>query len=177
MKTLKYILFGIIGIIVLLLIAAAFAEKTFSLQKEVTINKPAIDIYNYVRMHKNQVDWNAWYKMDTNAKINITGTDGELGSAWTWESEITGQGSQTIVALDPGVRIGYELHFLKPFESKASNEITFEAIDSTHTLVKNTFNGNSPYPMNLLHVLMNMDKMMGTPMQDGLNAIKANLEK
>ncbi|MES2780272.1 MAG: polyketide cyclase, partial [Bacteroidota bacterium] len=107
----------------------------------------------------------------------ITGTDGEVGSAWHWDSEVTGKGNQTIVALEPGSKIDFELNFIKPFEAKATNDVTFEAIDSTHTLVKNTFTGSSPYPMNIMHLCMNMEKMMGTPMQDGLNAIKTNLEK
>ena len=177
MKILKYFLLGIAGIIVLVLIIAAFVSNSYTLQKEVTINKPAMDIYNYVRINKNQTDWNAWYKMDTKAKIDITGTDGEVGSAWNWDSEITGKGNQTIAALEPGTKIAYELNFIKPFEAKANNDVTFEALDSTHTIVRNTFIGNSPYPMNVMHLFMNMDKMMGTPMQDGLNAIKANMEK
>lgn len=175
MKILKYILLGIAGIIVLVLVVAAFMDKTSTLQKEVTINKPAMDIYNYARMHRNQVEWSAWYKMDTLAKIEITGTDGEVGSAWHWDSEVTGKGDQTIVSLEPGTKIDYALHFIKPFEGVASNIVTLESIDSTHTLVKNTFSSTSPYPMNIMSLCNDM--MIGTPMQDGLNAIKANLEK
>lgn len=177
MKTLKYILLGIAGILILLLIVAAFADKSYTMQREVTIDKPAMAIYDYVRMHKNQTDWNAWYKMDTNATISITGTDGEVGAVWNWESAITGKGNETIRSLDPGKTIVYELHFIEPFEAKATSDIKFEAIDSTHTLVSTTFTGNSPYPFNIMHLFMNMDKMMGTPMQDGLNAIKTNVEK
>lgn len=175
MKILKYILFGIAGIIVLLLVVAAFMSKSYSLQREVTINKPAMDIYNYIRMNRNQAEWSAWYKMDTLAKTDITGTDGEIGSAWHWDSEVTGKGDQTIVALEPGAKIAYDLHFIKPFEGMATNVVTFESIDSTHTLVKNTFSSSSPYPMNIMSLCNDM--MIGTPMQDGLNAIKANLEK
>ncbi|MES2560034.1 MAG: SRPBCC family protein [Bacteroidota bacterium] len=175
MKILKYILFVIIGIVALVLIAAAIMDKSYSLTKEVTINRPAMDVYNYMRMHSNQVEWSAWYKMDTLAKMEITGTDGEVGSAWHWDSEVTGKGEQKIVALEPGAKIACELHFIKPFEGLATNDVTFESIDSTHTIVRNTFSGSSPYPMNIMSLCNDM--MIGTPMQDGLNNIKAIMEK
>jgi hypothetical protein len=115
--------------------------------------------------------------MDTTAKIEFRGTDGEVGAVWAWNSEITGKGEETIKELEPEKMIASELHFIKPFEGKASNTTIFQALDSNQTLVRNTFSSSSPYPMNIMLLFVDMEKMIGTPIQDGLNAIKANVEK
>ena len=54
MKALKYILGIVFAIILLLLIVAAFAPKNYEVEREVTINKPLREVFNYVKYLKNQ---------------------------------------------------------------------------------------------------------------------------
>lgn len=177
MKILKKILIGIAAFIALILIVAAFAEKSYTIQRDVVIYKPVGTVYDYVRINKNQPDYNSWSKMDPNTKMEFRGTDGEVGSVWAWESEETGTGYQTIMGLTPNEKVDFEITFIKPFEGKAANTVLFEAIDSTQTKVVNTFSSSMPYPMNIMMLFMDMDEMMGKEMQNGLNNMKQNLEK
>jgi hypothetical protein len=176
MKILKKILLGMLALIVLVLIIAAFTKKSYTIQREVVIDKPVAPIYEYARMNKHQTEYNAWYKIDPSTKTELRGTDGEVGAVWAWESEETGKGFQTTTALKPNEKIDYEITFIKPFEGKAQTAVTFEAIDSTHTKLVTTFSSTMPYPMNIM-LLCNMDKMMGKEMQNGLNNMKQNLEQ
>jgi len=52
-----------------------------------------------------------------------------------------------------------------------------EAVGGNQTKVKWGFNGKMPYPMNLMLLVMNMDKMLGDQLQTGLNNLKTILEK
>lgn len=177
MKILKKILIGIAILIGLVLLIAAFTKKSYTIQREVVVARSPLDVYDYIRINKNQVDYNAWYKMDPATRIEVRGTDGEVGSVWAWDSEITGKGEQKIMALTPGKRIEYEITFIKPFEGKAASSVTFKQLDSTQTNIVNTFSSSTPYPLNIMLLFMDMDKMIGTEIQNGLNNIKANLEK
>jgi hypothetical protein len=177
MKLLKKVLIAIAAFILLILIVAVFTKKSYTIQREVIIHKPVTDVYDYARMNKNQTDYNAWFKMDPNTRSELRGTDGEVGSVWAWESEETGKGYQTIMGLTPNEKIDFEITFIKPFEGKAANTVSFEAIDSTQTKLVSTFSSSMPYPMNIMLLCADMDKMMGTEMQKGLNNMKANLEQ
>lgn len=176
MKIMKKILLGIVILIVLVLLIAAFTKKSYTIKREVVIMKPAIEVYDYVRFNKNQVDYNSWYKMDPATKIELRGTDGEVGSIWAWDSELTGKGEQQIKALSAGSKIDYEITFIKPFAGKAESTVLFEKKDSLQTRMVNTFSSSTPYPMNIMLLFMDMDKMIGTEIQNGLNNIKANME-
>lgn len=177
MKILKRILLVVAALIALVLIVAAFAPKSCTIQRDAVINKPVSEVYDYARMNKNQNAYNAWYQMDPNTKTEFRGTDGEVGSVWAWESAQTGIGYQTIMGLTPNQKIDYEIIFIKPFEGTASNTVTFEAIDSNQTKLVNTFVSHSPYPMNIMGLFVDMDEMMGKEMQKSLNNMKAILEQ
>lgn len=177
MKIFKTILLVILGIVALILIIAAFVKKDYTLQKEVTINKTNLEVYEYIRMNENQPKHNSWFRMDPNTKTEMRGTDGEVGAVWCWDSEKTGKGEQKIVALTPGEKLDFEITFIKPFEGKAQNSIVLEAISPTQTKVVNSLSSSMPYPMNFMLLFMDMDKAIGTEMQNGLNNIKQNLEQ
>ncbi len=177
MKILKRILLGIVILIALVLLIAAFTKKSYTIKREAVIKKPAMEVYDYVRINKNQVDYNSWYKMDPATKIELRGTDGEVGAVWAWDSELTGKGEQQIKALNAGSKIDYDITFIKPFAGKAESIVLFEKVDSLQTRVVNTFSSSTPYPMNIMLLFIDMDKMIGNELQNGLNNIKANMEK
>ena len=54
MKIVKNTLLIIVSLIVLLLVIALFVNKEYSVEREVTINKPKEVVFNYVKHIKNQ---------------------------------------------------------------------------------------------------------------------------
>jgi hypothetical protein len=55
--------------------------------------------------------------------------------------------------------------------------MTTEAISEKQTKVKWGFIGNMKYPMNLMLLFMNMEKMVGNDLNIGLTNLKGVLEK
>jgi len=178
MKILKNILIGIVGIIALLLIIALFVKKDYTVQREIVINKPKEQVFDYIKYLKNQDNYSVWAKKDPTMKKEYKGTDATVGfvSAWDGNKEV-GAGEQEIKGIKEGERIDYELRFIKPFESVSQAWLSTEAIDSTQTKVKWGFEGKGKYPFNLIHLFMDMDKMLGDDLQTGLQNLKAVLEK
>lgn len=137
MKIIKYFLITIIALIGTALVLAVFLKKDFHVEKEIVINKPKQEVYDYVKYLKNQNNYSKWATMDPNMQTSFTGTDGEVGfiSAWKSEADSAGVGEQEIIAITEGERIDYEIRFLEPFKSTAKASMSTTAIDSTSTRV------------------------------------------
>jgi len=103
MNILKIILTGIIVLIVLLLIAALFVKKEYSIEKEITINKPDTEVFSYIRYIKNQDYYNKWVMTDPTMKKQFRGTDGAVGFVYAWEgNDKAGKGEQEIREIRDG---------------------------------------------------------------------------
>lgn len=178
MRILKRILVGIVVLIVLILIIALFVKKDFASEKEVVINKPKQEVFNYIRQLKNQENYSVWAKMDPNMKKDYKGTDGTEGFVYSWEGNgDVGKGEQTIKKITDGQRIDFELHFIKPFESTSPAYMTTEEVSPTQTKVKWGMSGKMVYPFNIMGLFMNMSEMVGKDFQTGLDNLKVVLEK
>ncbi|MDB5256199.1 MAG: polyketide cyclase [Chitinophagaceae bacterium] len=179
MKILKIIGLVIVGIIALALLTAAFTKSEFAVKREVTINKPKQQVYDYVKYLKSQDEFSVWNRKDPAMKKEFKGTDGTVGAMASWKSENkeVGQGEQTITALKEGEQVDFDLHFIEPFEGHDHAYFNLTTIDSTQTRVVWGFDGKMKYPSNLMLVFCDMDAMLGKDLQKGLDDLKAILEK
>lgn len=179
MKALKIIGLVLVGIIVLLLIAGVFVDGNYAVEREVTINKPKQEVFDYVKYLKNQNQFSVWAKIDPAMKTEFRGEDGTVGfvSAWDSKDPKAGKGEQKITKIADGERIDYEIHFIEPMESTDSAFMTFVALSDSTTTVKWGFFGKMKYPMNLMLLTMDMEKMLAPDLQNGLNNLKGILEK
>jgi len=173
MKILKIAGSIILGLIALVLITALFVEKKFAVKREVTINKPNQEVFDYIKYLKNQDNFSIWAKADPAMKKEYKGTDATVGFMSAWESEKVGQGNQTITAIKEGERIDYDLHFIKPFKADNHAYMSTVAVDSTHTNVTWGFEGEMKYPFNIFRLFHDI----GDDLQTGLENLKAVLEK
>lgn len=178
MKILKGILFGILGIIVLALISALFIQKEFSVEKTVVIEKPVDEVFEYVKMLKNQDKFSVWMQMDPNMKKTYMGMDGTVGAVAAWDSQNSdvGKGEQEIIGIEENKRIDYELRFIEPFEATDKAYMLTEKVSDNQTKVIWGFNSIADYPMNLVMKLMGMEEMLGDQLQEGLNTLKYQME-
>lgn len=178
MKILKRILLILAILIALPLIVALFVNKNYAVEKEVTINKPKQEVFDYVKLLKNQDNFSKWASMDPGMKKTYTGTDGTVGFVSRWESENpdVGTGEQEIKNITEGERVDYELRFIKPFESTENAYMTTENVNDSTTLLKWGFDGKMNYPMNLMLLFMDFEKMIGGDFETGLNKLKTILE-
>jgi flagellar basal body-associated protein FliL len=92
MKTILIILLILADIIALLLIIALFVRKTYSIEKERTIQKPRQQVFEYIKYLKNQDNFSVWASMDPNMKKGYRGTDGTVGFVSVWDSNEKNEG-------------------------------------------------------------------------------------
>ena len=107
------------------------------------------------------------------------GTDGTVGFISTWDSDKkeVGKGEQEIKKIIEGERVELSLHFIKPFDGFADAHMITTPQGDNQTKVKWGFSSKMKYPMNILLLFMNMEKMIGGDLQTGLINLKTVLEK
>ncbi|MEK7226875.1 MAG: SRPBCC family protein [Bacteroidota bacterium] len=165
------------GIIVLFLLAGLIVSKDLAVTKEIIINKPRADVFNYIKYLKNQQNYGKWAGLDPNMKNEYRGTDGAPGFINAWEgNKKVGKGEQEILAVSDG-RLDTELRFLKPFRSVAKATMTATAAGDNATKVTWEFTSKMNYPMNVMKLFMNMSEMVGKDFSIGLANLKNLLEK
>ncbi|WP_207493255.1 SRPBCC family protein [Aridibaculum aurantiacum] len=179
MKLLKRILAGLAVLIVLLLVVALFVKKEYTVQREVTINKPKQEVFSYIKYLRNQDKFSKWASMDPAMRKEYRGTDGTVGFVSGWESDKddVGKGEQTIKRIEEGNAVDFDLHFIEPFEGRADARMTTQSLDENQTKVTWSFHSKMPYPMNVMILFMDMDTMIGEDLQVGLNNLKTRMEK
>src|SRR5438552_3341682 len=108
MRLLKRILIVVVILIAIPLIVAAFTKKDYAVKREVTINRPTTEVFEYIKLLRNQENYNTWTMQDPQVKREYRGTDGTVGSGVSWESEKVGTGEQEIVAIENNKRIDFK---------------------------------------------------------------------
>jgi uncharacterized protein YndB with AHSA1/START domain len=178
MKILKKILFVLLGIIGLVLLIALVAPKDFKIVREVQIAKPKQEVFDYIKYLKNQEEYSKWQTMDPGMKKTFEGVDGSPGfiAAWDSENPDVGIGEQEILKVTDGERIDMELRFKEPMEDTQLAYMTTEAISPNDTRVVWGFDMHMAYPMNVMALVMDFDKMIGDDLQTGLDNLKLKLE-
>ena len=172
MKTLKKILLILAIIIAIPLIAALFVKREFTSERQITINRPTQEVFDYIKHLNNQKDYDVWHKMDPEAKTTTRGTDATAGFVYAWDGDKIGKGEQEITNIVDGERMDTQLRFEEPFESEASCYMLTEAQGENQTLVKWGISGKSPYPFNLMSLFVDM----GDSFEEGLQELKTILE-
>lgn len=148
-------------------------------EREIIINKPKAEVFEYIKFLRNQDNYSKWNMMDPDMKKTYKGTDGTIGfiSAWESKMENVGAGEQEIVNMIDGERIDMKLRFKVPFESQNDAYMITEDMSNNQTKVKWGFKGAFPYPFNLMGLFMDMEKAVGGDLEVGLQNLKNLLEK
>ena len=178
MKFLLIIVIVIAMIIAILLIIALILKKEYTVVRETAIYRSKMDVFEYIKLLKNQNHYSKWATMDPNMKQEFIGTDGTVGfvSAWDSNEKNVGKGEQKIVSISEGEKVEYDLHFIKPFDGRAMAYMSVNALSQNQSKVTWGFRGKMKYPMNLMLLFMNMEDMIGRDLSIGLSNLKRILE-
>ena len=169
----------ILIIIAVPLILAFFLSNEYVIERDIVINRPKADVFRYISILKNSEHFNKWVMTDPGMKKDYQGTDGTVGFVYKWDSENkqVGKGEQEITKLSEGERIEYEIRFIKPFSGTSFASLETESISPAQTKVTWVFRGARTYTMKLMHMLLNLKKILGRDLGASLSNLKAQFEK
>ena len=116
-------------------------------------------------------------KKDSAMKRAFSGAPSGKGAAYAWEGDNNvGQGSMEIVESAPPSKIAIKLDFVRPFEAHNRVVFTLEPKGDA-TNVSWDMQGPTPFLAKIVHVFLDMDKMVGNDFETGLANLKAASEK
>jgi uncharacterized protein YndB with AHSA1/START domain len=173
---LKLALIVVAGLIGLVLVLAAMRPDTFTVERKAVIKAPPDRIFPLIADFHAWTSWSPWEKIDPGLKRTYSGAPSGKGAAYAWEGNSkVGSGAMEITEATPPGRIVIKLDFLKPFE--AHNVTQFTLVPSGEsTEVTWTMTGPAPFMAKIMHLFMNMDKMVGGQFAEGLNNLKTVAE-
>jgi hypothetical protein len=172
-KVLKIVGILVLLIIAFVLIAGLFVSKDYHFQKDMVINAPQEKVWSHINSLREMEKWSPWSSRDPNIQITYEGQDGTVGSKYHWKgNKEVGSGNMTITGIDPLKETKTQIHFIEPWEGDANSFIRL-ADQGGSTKVTWGFDSKTPYPMNVMHLFMNMDAMMDQDFSTGLTKLKS----
>jgi hypothetical protein len=170
------ILLVIIGIIALVLIIAFFMKKEHYVKCEIIIDAPRQKVFDYIKLLKNQDEFNKHAMAAPDRKREFKGTDGTVGYIYAWSGDKNaGVGEKEIKNIIEGKKIEMEIRFLKPMTATASIIMETESLSDNQTKVTWSNAGTLKNPINLFIPMM--EKSVAKDMVSSLSTLKNILEK
>lgn len=163
-----------IGLIVSLLIIAAFMPTIFNIEKTIVIATPVAAVMDKVSDLNYYSQWNPWQQSDPTTKKEITGIPKTPGHKYAWEGKKVGMGSLTLNSMDER-HIHFDLQFLKPWKSQAKDNWLFEQWGNGETKVTWQNSGPLPWPIARLMGPM-LNKSLSKQFEQGLGNLKKMCE-
>ena len=161
-----------IGVLVL----AATRPDTFHVQRTASIKAPPEKIFALINDFSRWGAWSPWEKKDPGMKRTFGATSGK-GATYAWDgNKDVGQGSMEIAESVPPSRIAINLNFVKPFEAHNKVEFTLQP-EGDMTTVRWAMQGPTPYFAKIIHLFIDMDRMVGSDFEAGLANLKAIAEQ
>src|SRR5476651_124414 len=167
MNILIIILLVIAGIVALLLIIGLFMRREHFVKREIAINAPKQKVFDYIKLLKNQDEFNKNAMEDADRKREFKGTDGTVGYIYVWSgNKDAGEGEKEIINIIEGKSIEMEIRFVKPMVTSAHIIMETESLSDDQTKVTWSNAGTLKYPINILipmmekHIAKDMDNSL-----------------
>ncbi|HEX2854041.1 MAG TPA: SRPBCC family protein [Opitutaceae bacterium] len=168
----KKILIGLVALVAVFLIVAAFQPDDYRVSRSASITAEPSVVFARVNDLKKWDAWSPWEKLDPAMKKTYEGPAAGTGASYTWAGNSkVGEGRCTITESRPNEIIRTRLDFKKPFESTCTADFTFKQT-GRQTEITWTMQGKNNFIGKAMCLVMNMDKMVGGQFEEGLASLK-----
>ena len=178
LKILAIIVVVVLVVIAGILIYASTRPDSFRVQRSVSIKASPQKIFPLIDDLKAWAGWSPYEKKDPAMKRSFGSVTAGKGATYEWEgNKNVGQGRMEILDVTQPSKVLIKLDFLKPFEAHNMADFTLEPASGGGTQVSWTMTGPTPFFGKILHVFIDMDKMVGRDFEAGLANLKTIAEK
>ncbi len=169
-------LIALAGIAIVVVVVVATRPAEFRVARTAKIAAPPPALFAQVNDFHKWDAWNPWAKLDLAMKQSYEGAPAGTGAVYTWAGNSqVGEGRMTLTESRPSDLIRIKMEFLKPFEATNTAEFTFRP-EGDHTVVTWSMEGRNSFMAKAIHLVMNMDRMIGGQFEKGLAQMKAVAE-
>jgi uncharacterized protein YndB with AHSA1/START domain len=159
------------------LILAATKPDSFSVQRAAIVNAAPEKIFPLISDFRQWGSWSPYEHKDPAMKRTFSGAPNGRGAVYAWEGDKNvGSGRMEILEAAAPSKIVIKLDFLAPFEAHNTAEFTMLP-QGDATRVSWRMHGPAPFMARIMHVFINIDKMVGKDFEAGLANLKRLSEK
>jgi polyketide cyclase/dehydrase/lipid transport protein len=163
--------------IAIVLIIAAAKPNTFSVQRATLVKAPAEKIFPFINDFHQWGSWSPYEHKDPAMKRSYSGAASGKGAVYAWDgNNNVGSGRMEILDASVPAKIVIKLDFFTPFEGHNTAEFTMLPQGDATSLTW-LMHGPAPFMAKIMHVFMNIDRMVGKDFEIGLANLKRLTEK
>jgi uncharacterized protein YndB with AHSA1/START domain len=156
---------------------AATKPDVFHVQRSASVKAPPDKIFPLINDFRTWASWSPYEHKDPAMKKTYSGAATGKGAVYEWDGDKNvGSGRIEIADTTPPSRLAIKLDMIKPFAASNRVEFTLQPQGDT-TNVTWAMNGHTPYLAKIMHVFLDMDRMVGQDFEAGLANLKALAEK
>ena len=172
----RKILLALAGVVVVFVAIVAMQPSEYRVARTARISASAEAVFGQVNdFHKWQA-WSPWARLDPAMKQTYEGAPAGVGAVYTWAgNNEVGEGRMTLTESRPSELVRINLEFLKPFAGTSTAEFTFKP-EGTQTAVTWSMTGKVNFMAKVVHLFMDMDRMIGDKFEQGLARLKSITE-
>jgi hypothetical protein len=158
-------------------IIAATKPNTFSVQRAILVKAPAEKIFPFINDFHQWGSWSPYEHKDPAMKRTYGGAASGKGAVYAWDGDRNvGSGRMEILDASAPAKIVIKLDFFTPFEGHNTAEFTMLPQGDATNLTW-LMHGPAPFMAKIMHVFMNIDRMVGKDFEIGLANLKRLTEK
>jgi uncharacterized protein YndB with AHSA1/START domain len=163
--------------IAVVLILAAIKPDTFAVQRSATVKAPPEKIFALINDFHQWGSWSPYEHKDPAMKRTFSGAESGKGAVYAWEGDKNvGSGRMEMLEASAPSKIVIKLDFFSPFEAHNTAEFTMLP-QGDATNVSWRMHGPAPFMARIMHLFINIDKMVGKDFEAGLDNLKRLTEK
>jgi uncharacterized protein YndB with AHSA1/START domain len=173
----KIIIFIVVILVAGVLLHAANQPDAFRIERSASIKASPERIFALINDLRAFNGWNPYEKKDPNLKGRYSGPASGRGAAYAFDgNKDVGKGSLEILESAPPSKVTMRLAMREPFEVQNTVEFTLVP-NGGDTRVTWAMQGPAPFIAKIIHVFIDMDRMVGKDFESGLASLKAIAEK
>ena len=163
--------------IAVILILAATKPDTFRVQRATNVRAPPEKIFPLIDDFHRWGSWSPYEHKDPAMKRTYSGAASGKGAVYAWDgNKNVGSGRMEILDASAPAKIVIKLDFFTPFEGHNTAEFTMLP-QGDGTSLTWLMHGPAPFMAKIMHVFMNIDRMVGKDFEIGLENLKRLTEK
>lgn len=158
-----------------LLLYAASRPDSFRVERSATVHASPAKLHALINDLHQFNTWNPFEKGDPKAQGHYEGPPAGPGATYRFAGGSSGSGSLRILDSAP-TRVRMELHMREPMEARNEVRFTLQPHGDA-TQVTWSMEGATPFVGKLIHVFIDMDRMVGGQFEAGLADLKQRAER
>ena len=178
MKQLKYVLIGLVSLMILLVLIGFLLPSKHQVKETIVIDAPVSMVFEEVNDFRQWSNWSPWQDKDPHAIISYDGPASGVGSKMAWHSDNpkVGKGSQEIIASKPNQYLKTVLKMVG-WDTVSHGVWNFEELDLNKTKVTWEFQGQVGSNIFHKYMMMLFKPALRKDYRTGLQRLKSHVEQ